>query len=360
MQHADMAELALHENADELADLYEHAPCGYHSLDSDGLVVRMNGTELDWLGYSRDEIVRRIRLVDLVSPPCQAGFLAAFSGLVRSGAKINIESELMRQDGTLLPVQISSVAVTDRRGRFLRSTASVVDITDRRRAEQKAREYAAQLQALSRRVVEVQDRERRWLAGELHDRVGQNLTALNLNLSTIKCGLSAQSRRRVGARVEDCLRLVEETVDSTFDLMAELRPAVLDDYGLLPMLRRYAEQFAERTGVPLAVSGNDPNPRLAQTVETTLFRIAQEACTNIARHAGARQAAIRLDAQPGLVRLEITDDGCGFDPGADFDCGGHQGWGLLIMRERAEAAGGRLAIESAPGQVTRITVEIRK
>lgn len=357
---AQRAEVELPETEDELSDLYENAPCGYHSCDAEGVVIRMNDTELRWLGYSRAEIVGKVRLSALVSGRCRAEYESAFANLTATGAMINIESELKGKSRVALPVQVSAVAVTDVTGKFLKSRASVVDITERKRVEQKARRYALQLQALSRRLVEVQDHERRWLAGELHDRIGQNLTALNLNLNTIKCGLSAQSGERVGARIEDCLRLVTETVESTFDLMAELRPAVLDDYGLVATLRWYGDQFTRRTGVVVVVKGNDPVPRLAQAVETTLFRIVQEACTNVAKYAKAREATITVAAEGSCVRVEVADDGCGFDPNAVVRQGNHHGWGLLIMRERAEIAGGRFFIRSAAGGGTRITVEIRR
>lgn len=360
MQQMQRAEVELRESEDELADLYDNAPCGYHSCDADGVVIRMNDTELGWLGYSRANIVGKVRLSALVSARLRADYESAFAKLKATGAPIDIESKLTKKNGTALPVHVSAVAVMDVTGMFLRSRASVVDITRRKQVERKATRYASQLQALSRRLVELHDHERRWLAGELHDRIGQNLTALNLNLNTIKCGLSPQSGEIVSARIEDCLRLVKETVETTYDLTAELRPAVLDDYGLVATLRWYGEQFTRRTGVVAVVKGNDPVPRLAQTVETTLFRIVQEACTNIAKFAKARVATITVATEPECIRVEVADDGCGFDSNAAVWRGDHHAWGLLIMRERAEIAGGRLRIESAAGRGTRLTVEIRR
>ncbi len=344
--------------ADEsLEELYENAPCGYHSLDARGIVIRMNDTELGWLGYDRSELVGRMRLAELVCQRSRPAFEASFDAL-KAGSRSDIECELMRKDGSVLPVHLSAVAITNSSGRFVKSRASVTDITERRRIEGEAGRYAIELQALSRRLVEAQDYERRRLAEELHDRIGQNLTALNLNLTTIKHGLTPESLERVGARVQTCLRLVEATVESTFDLMAELRPAVLDDYGLTATLRWYAEQLRRHSAVTAVVSGNDPVPRLPQTVETMLFRIAQEACINAIKHANAAAVAIALTSRPGCVRLEIADDGRGFDPHAVCRLGAHHGWGLLIMRERAQTAGGRLTIDSALGRGTRIAVEV--
>jgi PAS domain S-box-containing protein len=360
MQQMQQAEVELLGLENDLADLYDNAPCGYHSCDADGVVIRMNDTELRWLGYSRANVVGKVRFSALVSSRLRADYESAFAKLMATGAPIDIESKLTRKNGTALPVHVSAVAVTDVTGMFLRSRASIVDITRRKQIERKAMRYASRLQALSRRLVEVQDHERRWLAGELHDRIGQNLTALNLNLNTVKCGLSSQQAEIVGARMEDCLRLVKETVETTYDLTTELRPAVLDDYGLVATLQWYAEQFTRRSGVVAVVKGNDPVPRLAQTVETMLFRIVQEACTNIAKFAKARLATITVATELQCVRVEIVDDGCGFDSNAVVRPGDHHAWGLLIMRERAEIAGGRLRIESTPSRGTRITVEIRR
>jgi signal transduction histidine kinase len=271
----------------------------------------------------------------------------------------DIQIELQKKDGTVLPVLVSATAVRDISGRFVQSRASVFDITQRKLAEEEARRYAQRLRAISRRLVEVQESERRRLAGELHDRVGQNLTALNINLNIMRGQLSPESALKVRARLDDSLKLVEATVETIRNVMAELRPAVLDDYGLAAALRWYAEQFAQRTGVHTTVLGRDPIPRLSPTVEGALFRIAQESLTNVAKYAQARQARLLLETQSQGFCLTIADDGCGFDPAACPPPANHHGWGLMIMRERAGAVGGRLQVESALGQGTRVVVEVR-
>ncbi|CAG4884731.1 protein of unknown function [Georgfuchsia toluolica] len=350
----------MREDRDELTDLYENAPCGYHSCDAEGVVIRMNETELGWLGYSRAEIVGKVRLSALISERYRSEYESAFAKLTLSGTPIDIDSELNGRNRTALPVHVSAVAVIDGRGRFVKSRASVFDITNRKQAEQEARHYASQLQALSRRLVEVQDHERRWLAGQLHDRVCQRLAALDLHLNTVRCTLSLQSSEGVSTRIEDCLCLVKEAVENTFDLVGELRPAVLDDYGLGVALKWFAEQFTRRTGIVAMVKGNDLVPRLGQAVETALFRIVQEACTNIAKYAKTRAATITVQSEAEWIRVEIADNGCGFDPIAAVRQDHHNGCGLLIMRQRAEVADGRLLIQSAVGGGTRITVEIRR
>jgi len=211
---------------------------------------------------------------------------------------------------------------------------------------------------ISRRLVEVQESERRTLANALHDLVGQKLTALNINLNIVKsesaCAMLAQS----GTRLDDSLKLVEETIESIRDVMAELRPAVLDDYGLTAALRWYAEQFSKRTGVATTVVEQGAG-RLPVAAEEALFRIVQEALANVGKYAQATHATVTLGVTAQASCLTIADDGGGFDSAAPQQPARDRGWGLMIMRERAAAVGADLKIESAPGHGTRIIVTLR-
>ena len=228
------------------------------------------------------------------------------------------------------------------------------------RSEGQARlikEQSEKLEAakVSRRLVEVQEAERRVLANELHDLVGQKLTAISINLNIVKSQLAPTQTALFGARLEDSLTLVEETTESIRDVMTALRPAILDDYGLTPVLRWYVDEFAKRTGITSAVIERGPTRRLPPAMEEALFRIAQEALANVAKYARARKATVTLETSPG-IRLTIADDGCGFDPTARHLPARDHGWGLMIMRERAAAVGAQLAVESAPGRGTQVIV----
>jgi signal transduction histidine kinase len=220
--------------------------------------------------------------------------------------------------------------------------------------------YADHLRTLPRRLAEARDDERRRLAQELHDRVGQNLTALDLNLNIIRGALPSEVLSRVGERLGDCLRLVERTVEIVSDVMTELRSVSVDDHALLAALRGQGEVFSRLTGVLVRVTGQEPAPRLSSAVENALFRIAQEAFTNVAKYARASQVALTLDNSAERVRMMVADNGCGFDPLAISSRRAHQRWGLRIMRERAEAVGGRFQVESGPGKGTRVTVDVRR
>jgi signal transduction histidine kinase len=217
------------------------------------------------------------------------------------------------------------------------------------------RQQREQLRALSARLAAAEEAERRRLARELHDQVGQSLTALSINLNLVRSQLPDTSIKEK-QRLDDSLKLVEETAEHIRDVMAELRPAVLDDYGLLAALRWQGERISRFAAVDIVVEGAELSPRLPQAIETALFRIAQEALTNMTRHAQASQARITLEGAAGMARLTLADNGIGFDPERP-EAGERPRWGLLTMRERIEAVGGRLRVESAPGRGTRVMVE---
>jgi signal transduction histidine kinase len=216
-----------------------------------------------------------------------------------------------------------------------------------------------QLRSLSRRLVEAQEIERRRLAQELHDQVGQNLAALNINLNILRGQLSDTLTAQAGARLDESVRLVEETIEQIRGVTTALRPAVLDDYGLAAALRWYVQQFAKRTGL-LVVRQFDARAmalRLAPDVETALFRAAQEALTNVAKHACASQILVVLEINDQIVQLVVADDGVGFNTAEKHREGEYDGLGLIGMRERIEAVGGCVLVESAPGKGTRIVAE---
>jgi signal transduction histidine kinase len=225
---------------------------------------------------------------------------------------------------------------------------------------QAVRQQHGQLRALSARLAEVEEIERQQLARELHDQVGQNLTALGINLNIARAQMPDTVPMGDAARVrlDDSLALVEQTTERIRDVMANLRSPVMDDYGLVAALQWYARQLSSRANVDVAVQGQELVPRLASRIENALFRIAQEALTNVIKHAQATQATVTVDADGDTVRLVIADDGSGFDPGRLRTADGRLRWGLLTMTERAEAVGGHCRIESHPQTGTQVIVEV--
>ncbi len=215
------------------------------------------------------------------------------------------------------------------------------------------------LRAIGIRLIQVEESERRRLARELHDQVGQNLAALGINLNIIRSLLPEDVSGNMGSRLKDSLSLVDQTAERIRDVMADLRPSMLDDYGLVPALRWYGAQLGSRTGLFVTVQDEGKIPDLDQEVENTLFRIAQEALTNAAKHAQASNVMVTLSATNKTVCLVIADDGIGFDPTNIAGVNGIRSWGLLIMAERAEALNGRCWIESDPDRGgTRVIAEV--
>jgi PAS domain S-box-containing protein len=228
--------------------------------------------------------------------------------------------------------------------------SSVVDqiaiAIENARLFEEIRRQSERLRSLGARLAEAEDAERQRIAMELHDQVGESLTALGINLGIIQKQLSEDKTQGLQPFVHDSLNLVDKTTDRVRDLMSELSPPMLDDFGLMPTLRWYSEQFSDRTGIVVTVSGEEVDPRLPARTEIALFRIATEALTNVAKHAGASQVSLDVEYDETSFKLEISDDGIGFDVSDVTGDKEDRGWGLLTMSERAESVRGELVIES--------------
>jgi PAS domain S-box-containing protein len=267
------------------------------------------------------------------------------AALMENRGGFAFEERIVRPNGEVRQLRSHGEVVCDDAGRPLKVVGACLDITEHKVAEEA-------LRALSRRLVEAEETERRRIARELHDRVGQNLSALNINLDIVLGSLKDPALRR---RLEDSLALVDGTLQSIETVMAELRPPLLDEYGLGAALAWYAEEYSQRTGVRVAVEqGAAAAARLRPEAAVALFRIAQEALNNVAKHAGAKLVQLELALDSSHMTLSIIDDGCGFDM-AQAPRGR---WGMSTMRERAEAAGGRLSMESVVGRGTTVRATV--
>ncbi len=202
-----------------------------------------------------------------------------------------------------------------------------------------------------RRVVEGQELERRRLARELHDETGQALTSILLGLKNVEEAKSKEDARTAAAGLRE---QIVETLQNVRRLAVELRPSALDDFGLVPALERLAEAFGEQSGIKVDIQANLDSARLPEEIETALYRIVQEALTNVAKHAAAKRVSVVVTRRENAVMAVIEDDGQGF--GAGGGSGG--GLGLVGMKERVGLLGGRLAIESTEGAGTTVVAEV--
>jgi PAS domain S-box-containing protein len=271
----------------------------------------------------------------------------------RRNQAFEVEYRVVRPDGSVRWIRDRGFPVTDESGHIYRMAGIAEDITERRRAEAEIRVTAEMLKALTRRLVSMQEEERRDISRELHDRVGQGLTAMRINMDMVRTRLAERDDELIRGRIEDSLQLIESTFEAVRNLMYDLRPEMLDEHGLVASLRWHARQFGERTGIAVDVRGAE-GARCAQEVEIAFFRIAQEALSNVARHSQATKVRIEFADGDGEVMLTVEDDGVGFDP--DGNGRRKTGFGLTTMRERAEAVGGSLETASHSGRGVRITV----
>jgi signal transduction histidine kinase len=209
-----------------------------------------------------------------------------------------------------------------------------------------------QLQGLSHRLIEVQESERRAIAGELHDEIGQALTLVKMNLQALQ-DTQADSATAIG--LSESIGIVEQALQQVRDLSLDLRPSLLDDLGLIAALRWYGARQARHAGVIFHFTGRLPEERLPAVLETTCFRVAQEALTNVVRHAQAQHVWVDVSVQDAVLQLGIRDDGLGFDPHtAQTRARYGNSFGLLGMRERVAIAGGTMQILSAPEHGTTV------
>jgi signal transduction histidine kinase len=223
-----------------------------------------------------------------------------------------------------------------------------------RDSEARQRDSGVMLQNLARHLQDAGEKERSRLAHELHDELGQTLTAMKMDVAWILSKLPAdQSALR--ARAVDLAKLADHTLKAVRRLSQEMRPGVLDDLGLPAALEWQATEFSERTGIPCRVKTSIEEGRLTKNQDTALFRIVQEGLTNASRHSQATAIDIILEEVDGAVILRIADNGRGI---RDDEARGGRSLGLLGMHERAAAAGGRTSIKGTPGRGTTITVTI--
>lgn len=377
------AEEALRRSESKYRLLMEHASDGIHTYDSSGNFIETNSRLCNMLGYTREELLR-LNVKDLIKPeeliltPLRFDQLAA-------GQTLITERQLRRKDGTFMPVEISGRMVQDG---VMQSI--IRDITERKRAEaalhqaydeleRRVEERTAEIvvanemlktemaerllaeqarQELLRRLVLAQEDERRRISRELHDHMGQQLTAIMMGLKSLD--VASHGRESTIAGLQQLQKLTDQLAREVHSLAWGLRPPALDDLGLETALYNYAEEWAERSRVVVDFhSSGFETGRLPLVHETAIYRIAQEALTNVSKHSNADRVSFILERRADHVLAVVEDNGQGFDVGGLQERSIEaRNLGLLGIRERASQLGGTLAIESAAGVGTSLYVRI--
>ena len=353
---------ALHEledTRDRYIELYDGAPNGYCTLDRNAVVREINLTGAALLGQSRAAVVGSPLVPSIVAED-RGRFLGYLRTCARgtnecaAGEEVHVHTA--RADRTL---QLTCRPRVDGGGALVEFFVAMVDVTERRRLEAAREEARREHMELVRRVLTLQEAERRRVARDIHDDLGQQVTALRLKLEW----LAARSTddEELASRVRS-VQEAAERVDQHIDfLLRDLRPAGLDELGLLAVLRQTVADWSATFGIPATfrASGVDAG-RLPHDVETQAFRIVQEALNNVHKHAAANRVKVALERRRGKCVLTVADNGIGLvASSASAATGGHRrGLGLLGMHERAMLIGGQLNITSTPGGGTTVTLQL--
>lgn len=347
------AEEALSQREKMLRGIFEYAPDAMVLVDGNGRIARVNAQVERVFGYHRDEL--HGQPIEVLLPErLQQRHVEHRTGYIADPhlRPMGVGGELYgkRKDGNEFPVEIMLSPVETETGSLV--IAVVRDITRRRQADEALREHAERMKILSRRLVNVQEAERRRVALELHDEIGQLLTGLKLTLD-MSARLPAEEVR---ASIAQAQLVVHELIGKTRKLSLDLRPTALDHLGLLAALLRHITYYTAQTQVHISFKHQGlEGQRFAPEVEIAAFRIAQEALTNVARHAGVSEVTMRVWADEHNLTVQIEDHGRGFDLAEVLAASTTSG--LAGMHERASLLGGHLTIEAHRGTGTRVTAE---
>jgi PAS domain S-box-containing protein len=292
------------------------------------------------------------KFLDFVLPQDADRIRTLADETIRERRHFDCDYRISLPDGSVRVLNDRGSVVLDKEGEPIRLVGTAQDVTELRQVEHARKEYTDRLQALSRRLLEVQEEERRHLARELHDEVGQTLTGLGLILNP-SADVTTDAAR---AGFQQARALVDNLLKTVRQLSFDLRAAELDQLGLLPGLLAHFERYSQQTGALVNFKHQGVDGRFAPEVETTAYRIVQEALTNVARHAGVVVVCVRVWAAADTLNIQVEDRGRGFDLEAVLRTA--RSGGLPGMQERVTLLGGLLTIESRPGAGTQITAEL--
>ena len=382
---------------EKYTDLYDFAPVGYFSLDAEGVIREVNLTGAILLGVERSRLVNQ-RLPHFVVSSSQPIFKAFMDRVFAKTGKQVCEAALRKKDATAFWASIHGTSTfSDKGGRkwcrvavsditylkqgeeaqrrmealALSNRAMTREIARRRRVEkalrksehdsrellQQSHQMQEQLRQLSRQVLSAQEEERKKISRELHDVVAQTLTSINVRLANLKKD-AMKNTTGLDRSIARTQRLVEKSVAIVHRFALELRPTVLDDLGLIPALHTFMKGFRQQSGIQATLSVFSEVENMNGDKRTALYRVAQEALTNVARHAQASRAEVKIQKLDGAVCMKIIDNGRGFQTKGVLHAKPSKRLGLLGMGERLEMVGGKLTVTSAPGKGTTVIAQI--
>src|SRR6266436_3291047 len=345
-----LAVKAVKQAEDRTRPFIDTIPTMAWSLAPDGALEFLNQRWLDYTGLSLKEGIEEPTRT--VHPDDLSRALEKWLVVKVTSEVYEDELRLQRADGEYRWFLVRVAPLLDEQGNIVKWFGASVDIEDRRRAEKNLEEAHRQLKLLSRRLVKVQEEERRHLARELHDEIGQALTAAKINL---QAALEEPDHAKA-KRIHETTAILERLLGQVRQISLNLRPSTLDDLGLVPALRSLLDEQGRLASVAVRFSAKNMPENLDPEIQTTCFRIAQEAITNAVRHARSTQIRVDLSHENGNLRLQIRDNGTGFD--AESAQAQTIGLGLVGMKERAALVGGRTRIMASRGKGATVDVTL--
>ena len=342
------AEKALHASEARLRAILDHSPAVIFLKDMRGRYLHVNRQFERQFGLDHSQVVGRTDH-DLFPRPQANQFQNHDREVLDDGIPLEFEETAHYRNGLHISI-VSKFPLRDVKGKIYALCGVATDITERKRAEEA-------LKNLSGQVLDAQEKERQRISRELHDEVGQSLTAISVTLAALRNNGAAGSEH-VSRTITNTQHLLEGTMETVHRFARELRPAMLDELGLLPALRSHVKSFSERTGLPVRLLADPAVERLNGEQKIAVFRIAQESLTNVAKHARASRVRVSLRRVGDCVCLEIADNGKSFRADSRNIAKQKQRLGLLGMQERVRLVNGLFSIRPKPGRGTTVRVVI--
>jgi PAS domain S-box-containing protein len=345
----------LRESEARFKSIFEGATIGIALVDRDGRIVESNPALQEMLGISRAQL--RGRAFTEFAPQgevdrCQGLFQDLAGG---KRGRSSMEKQIQRQDGSLMWARLHLSPFKGAGGELQYFIGMVEDITDRRQAEEEIRTYQEQLRSLTSELSLTEERERRRLATELHDHVGQILALAQIKLGALK---ESASSTNLTAPMDEIRRLIEQTIQYTRSLTFELSPPILYDLGFEAAVEWLAELIQNQHGMRIEVQLDQKPKPMDDELRVLLFQAVRELLVNVVKHAQATRVAVSITREDQNMLIQVKDDGVGLEVAEGASARRPGGFGLFSIRERLKYLGGHLEMVSQPGQGTQVTLVV--
>ncbi len=326
---------------------------------TDRRILACNAAYTTILGYGKDEVVGHTTDIMHVSAESDNRFGEMITDTFRASLIFRTEYPLKKKDGTIIETEITVTPITADKG-FPDGVVNVIrDISERKRAEKELRVFREQLLALTTHLQSSIEEERSRISREIHDDIGQRMTALRMDLSLLEKSLKESSdpvvRDITVNEIPEIQRMIDDGIQTLRKIIRDLRPEVLDTLGIIDGIRWQADEFQKRTGIHCTLKLPAQDHTFETKVSTTIFRILQEALTNVVRHANATEVRVTLRHTDDLLALEVADNGKGI---SENEKNKDESFGLLGIRERARSIGGSMSIVGEQGKGTVLHIDV--